>query len=96
MTTELINIADYRKNISTLWKKAEKEKIKYLVMVHWKPAFEVVPVSESKIDDDWTEYTYENHNNRIESIKELESWKTTEIDFNKIKSEDDFISFLKK
>jgi hypothetical protein len=59
MTTKLISINEYRKNLSTLWKKAQKEKIRYIVLVHSKPVFEVNPVSDS---DDWDiQYTEENH-----------------------------------
>lgn len=96
MTTELINLWDYRKNISTLWKKSKEQNIKYLVMVHGKPAFEVTPINGNKIDDDWTEYTPENHKAWVEARAELERWETTSIDFNKIKSQEDFISLLNK
>lgn len=96
MTTELINLGDYRKNISTLWKKSKEQNIKYLVMVHGKPAFEVIPVNDNKIDDDWTEYTPENHKAWIEGRAELERWETTQIDFDKINNYDDFISLIKQ
>lgn len=96
MTTELINLWDYRKNISTLWKKSKEQNIKYLVMVHGKPAFEVTPVIDNKIDDDWSEYTPENHKAWLQAREELERWETTKINFGKIKTPDDFISLLKK
>lgn len=96
MTTQLINIWEYRKNISNLWKKAEKENIKYLVMVHGKPAFEVRPVSHNNVDDDWTEYTQENHKAWLQWRKELNSGEALSVDLENMKSEDDFISFLKQ
>ncbi len=49
MTTEIIRLAEYRKNLSSLWKKARDNNIKYLVMVHGKPAFEVRPVDDEEI-----------------------------------------------
>ncbi|PID83743.1 hypothetical protein CSB09_04540 [Candidatus Gracilibacteria bacterium] len=72
MTTEMITFSEYRKNLSTLWKKAAKENIKYLVMVHGKPSFEVQPVSSNTLeDDDWTQYTPENHKAWLEARKDL-------------------------
>lgn len=44
MTTEMITFSEYRKNLSSLWKQASEKKVKYLVLVHGKPAFEVRPV----------------------------------------------------
>lgn len=47
MTTELINLWDYRKNLSSLWKKAKKEHIKYIILVNWKPVLEVTPILDN-------------------------------------------------
>jgi hypothetical protein len=52
MTTEIIRLADYRKNLSSLYKKAREKNIKYLVMVHGKPAFEVRPVEDNSVSED--------------------------------------------
>jgi hypothetical protein len=41
-------------------------------MVHGKPAFEVTPVNDNVIDDDWTEYTPENHKAWLKAKEELE------------------------
>jgi hypothetical protein len=61
MTTKLISLNEYRKNLSKLWKKAQNENIKYIVLVHSKPVFEVNPVSDF-VNDDWDiQYTEENH-----------------------------------
>lgn len=46
MTTKIINIREYRNNITTLWKEARDKKVKYIVMVHSKPAFEVKPLND--------------------------------------------------
>lgn len=44
MTTQIIGIKDYRQNITTLWKTALIKNIRYVVMYHSKPVFEVNPV----------------------------------------------------
>ena len=78
MTTKLISINEYRKNLSKLWKKAQKEKIRYIVLVHSKPVFEVNPVSDS---DDWDiQYTEENHKAYLKWLEELEKWETFSIE----------------
>lgn len=46
MTTKIIGIKEYRQNITSLWKEARKKKIRYIVMYHAKPIFEVNPLSE--------------------------------------------------
>jgi hypothetical protein len=43
-----------------------------LVCVHGKPVLEVNPVKGNEIDDDWTEYSPENHKAWLEARKELE------------------------
>lgn len=78
MTTELINIWEYRKNISTLWRKSREKNIRYLVCVHGKPVFEMNPVKDNKIDDDWTEYTPENHKAWLEAREDLKNWNVVD------------------
>ena len=96
MTTKLISLNEYRKNLSKLWKKAQKENIKYIVLVHSKPVFEVNPVSDYEIPE------VEPDLFELEAIKKYEenkkNWKLdfVDLDLKKIKNEDDFISFLKK
>ncbi|MFA5793251.1 MAG: hypothetical protein WC897_05300 [Candidatus Gracilibacteria bacterium] len=46
MTTKIIGIKEYRQNITSLWKEARKENIRYIVMYHSKPVFEVSPLQE--------------------------------------------------
>ena len=43
---------------------------------------------------DWTEYTEEDHQARLEAMKELENWEVIEIDFEKIKNYKDFENLL--
>ena len=95
MTTKLISLNEYRKNISTLWKKWREENIKYIVMVHSKPMFEVKPIISDTFDDNWDEYTKENEIAWKNAKRELEEGNVMNIDFNEIKSEDEFISKLK-
>jgi len=86
MTTELISLNEYRKNLSTIWKKSQEQNIKYVVLVHSKPVMEVKPIYDNIIEDDWdTEYTNENHKAWLEGRKELENWETFSINDLKAK-----------
>jgi len=46
MTTKIIGIKEYRQNITTLWKEAREKNIRYIVMYHSKPVFEVNPLQD--------------------------------------------------
>jgi hypothetical protein len=46
MTTKIIGIKEYRQNITTLWKAARAKNIRYVVMYHSKPVFEVNPLQD--------------------------------------------------
>lgn len=46
MTTKIIGIRDYRKNITSLWKEAREKNIRYIIMYHSKPVFEVNPLQD--------------------------------------------------
>ena len=46
MTTKIIGIKEYRQNITALWKEARKKNIRYIVMYHTKPVFEVNPLQD--------------------------------------------------
>ncbi len=46
MTTKIIGIKEYRKNITTLWKEAREKNIRYIVMYHTQPVFEVTPLQD--------------------------------------------------
>lgn len=49
MTTKAIGIKKFRENITSLWKEARKKKIKYIVMYHSEPIFEVTPIDEEEL-----------------------------------------------
>ena len=56
MTTKLISFKEYRANLSKIWKKSQEENVKYIVLVHSKPAFEVTPIQpEEDFDLDFRE-----------------------------------------
>lgn len=46
MTTKIIGIKEYRQNITTLWKEAREKNIRYIVMYHAQPVFEVMPLQD--------------------------------------------------
>lgn len=46
MTTKIIGIKEYRQNITSLWKEAREKNIRYIVMYHSKPVFEVNPLHD--------------------------------------------------
>ena len=48
-TTKMIGLKEFRTNITTLWKTAQKKGIRYIVMHHSRPVFEVNPVSNDDI-----------------------------------------------
>ncbi len=49
MTTKVIGVKKFRENISQLWKEAKKKNIRYIVMHHSAPIFEVTPIDESEL-----------------------------------------------
>lgn len=49
MTTKAIGIKKFRENITSLWKEAKKKKIRYIVMYHTEPIFEVKPIDEDEL-----------------------------------------------
>lgn len=46
MTTKIIGIKEYRQNITSLWKAAREKNIRYVIMYHSKPVFEVNPLQD--------------------------------------------------
>lgn len=81
MTTELISLNEYRKNISTLWKKAQEKNIKYIILSHSRPIFEVNPINSNEVKDDWDiQYTEKNHKAWLKAKDELKKWETLSID----------------
>jgi hypothetical protein len=72
MTTELISLNEYRKNISTLWKKAREKNIKYIILSHSRPIFEVNPINSYEVNEDWDiQYTEKNHKAWLNAREEL-------------------------
>ncbi len=49
MTTKIIGIKQFRQNITSLWKDARKNNIRYIVLYHSKPIFEVNPIDEDEL-----------------------------------------------
>ena len=90
MITQTIDFEYYHKNLIKLLKKVQDEKITYVVMMDSKPVFEVKPISEIEEEEPTVE--------DMEAIKKYESSENKEfekVDLNNIKSEEDFIQFLK-
>lgn len=50
MTTKLISLAEYRSNLSSLWKEAQEKNIRYIVMVRSEAVFEVNPIRGNIFD----------------------------------------------
>ncbi|MDQ1343670.1 MAG: hypothetical protein QG650_390 [Patescibacteria group bacterium] len=65
MTTRLISLAEYRSNISTLWKEAKEKNIRYVVMVRSEPVFEVTPIHSSTFSHDFVPELREIPQNEI-------------------------------
>ena len=61
MTTKIISVKTWRQNLTKLWREAEGKNIRYIVMSHSKPMYEVKPIFKDllEIDDEWkTKDTY--------------------------------------
>ncbi|EKD93974.1 MAG: hypothetical protein ACD_28C00011G0005 [uncultured bacterium] len=63
MITKMIGIKKFRENITTIWKEARKKKIRYIVLYHDTPIFEVNPIDEEDI-------TFENLASEIHEARE--------------------------
>lgn len=49
MTTKVIGIKEFRKNITNIWKNSRKENIRYIVTHHSTPILEVNPINEEEL-----------------------------------------------
>ena len=49
MTTEMISLSEYRKNLSALYQKSQDEQIIYIVTVHGKPVWNITPIKKEDI-----------------------------------------------
>jgi antitoxin (DNA-binding transcriptional repressor) of toxin-antitoxin stability system len=45
MITKLIGIKEFRQNMASLYKKAQKDNLRYIILNHNKPIFKVEPLS---------------------------------------------------
>lgn len=48
MTTKIVGIKDFRENITSIWREAREKNIRYIVMYHSTPIFEVNPLKEDE------------------------------------------------
>lgn len=48
MTTQMIGVREFRQNLTTLYKRAQKKQVRYIVMNKNRPVFEVRPVEPKK------------------------------------------------
>lgn len=46
MITQVIGIKEFRKNLTSIWKEAQEQNKRFIVMNHSKPVLEVNPVSD--------------------------------------------------
>ncbi|MBD3270367.1 hypothetical protein GF376_02475 [Candidatus Peregrinibacteria bacterium] len=49
MTTKIIGIKEFRRNITSMWKEARQKNIRFIVMHHSTPVFEVNPIKEDEL-----------------------------------------------
>ena len=49
MTTEMISLSEYRKNLSRLYQKSQDKQIVYIVTVHGKPVWNITPIKQKDI-----------------------------------------------
>ena len=94
MTTEIISIWEFRKNIWNIWKKAQEKNIRYIIVVNSKAVMEVNPIYNNIIEDDEAE-TPEEHQARLEAMKDLENGDVYEVTEEQMKSFDKFYDSLK-
>ena len=48
MTTQMIGVREFRQNMTTLYRKAQKKQVRYIVMNKNRPVFEVRPVEPKR------------------------------------------------
>ncbi len=47
MSTQLIGLQDFRKNISMLWKSSRRKRVRYIVTSHSRPIYAVIPLASA-------------------------------------------------
>lgn len=60
MTTKLIGMKEWRENMTKIWKKSKNKRVRYIVLNHSKPMFEVSPLHSDELElaDGWDKKTY--------------------------------------
>lgn len=79
MTTQLITLNDYRKNLSRIWKVSQEKNIRYIVLVHSRPVFEVNPIMSQDKNIDYGLYKLPEDEITPEIIASIEKAKKTPI-----------------
>lgn len=49
MNTQIIGVTEFRSHLSDVWHKAQQYNIRFIVMHHGKPVFEVRPAKETPL-----------------------------------------------
>jgi len=49
MTTKIIGIKEFRKNITNIWKDIKRKNVRFIVMHHSTPVLEVNPIHEDRL-----------------------------------------------
>ncbi len=78
MKTRIVSVKDWRQNLTKLWKEAEGKDIRYIVMSHSKPMYEVKPIFEEKLEIDWDGWTDKEHYTLLNNS--LKFWESDEDD----------------
>lgn len=48
MTTKFLGVREFRQNMATLYKKAQKNKLRYIILSNNKPIFKVEPINQKE------------------------------------------------
>lgn len=76
MTTRTIGIKEFRKNMTKLYRKAQKENICFIVMNHQEPVMRVEPIDEDElILEKYAEEIQES----LEHVKRGETYSLEEV-----------------
>ena len=77
MTTQYLSLSTYRNNISRYTREAQEKNIRYIILIHAKPAFEVRP-----LEDDTGELVYPEgaHEKWLIAREELARGETHSLD----------------
>ena len=68
MTTEMISLSEYRKNLSSLYQKSQDKQIAYIVTVHGKPVWNISPIKQEDI-----RITTKYSQDFIDELREIEA-----------------------